>query len=118
MHPIETELPLTETSYFILLSLSPGPRHGYGIMKHVSNLSQGRVELSTGTLYGAIKRMLDQGWIMKAEDGSTNSGRIRKAYQLSDSGRSLLMAEVQRLEGLVRAARITATQDASTRGAS
>ena len=109
MHPIETELPLTETSYFILLSLSPGPRHGYGIMKHVSNLSQGRVELSTGTLYGAIKRMLDQGWIMKTEDGSTNSGRIRKAYQLSDSGRSLLMAEVQRLEGLVRAARITAS---------
>jgi DNA-binding PadR family transcriptional regulator len=108
MHPIETELPLTETSYFILLSLSPGPRHGYAIMKHVSTLSQGRVELSTGTLYGAIKRMLDQGWIVKTENGSSHSGRIRKAYQLSDAGRSLLKAEVQRLEGLVLAAHLTA----------
>lgn len=111
MYLFETELPLTEVSYFILLSLSPGPRHGYAIMKHVSELSQGRVELSTGTLYGAIKRLLDQGWILKAEDGSTNSGRIRKAYQLSDAGRQLLNAEVHRLEGLVRAARITIVQD-------
>ncbi len=111
MHPIETELPLTEVSYFILLSLSPGPRHGYAIMKHVSEISQGRVELSTGTLYGAIKRMLDQGWIVNAPNGSTHTGRVRKAYQLSDSGRILLKAEVQRLETLVRAARISAVQD-------
>lgn len=117
MHSFDTELPLTETSYFILLSLSPGPRHGYGIMKHIAKLSQGRVELSTGTLYGAIKRMLDQGWILKTQDGSTHTGRIRKAYELSDTGRSLLMAEVQRLEGLVRAARITTSQDASSRSA-
>ena len=50
---IQTQLPLTEATYFILLSLAPGPRHGYAIMKDVHSLSHGHVTLSTGTLYTA-----------------------------------------------------------------
>lgn len=59
------ELPLTETTFFILLSLSPKPKHGYAMMKDVESLSEGRIRLSTGTLYGAIKRLLEKGWIKR-----------------------------------------------------
>jgi DNA-binding PadR family transcriptional regulator len=56
-----TEIPLTESTYFILLSLSSKPKHGYAIMKDVWILSNDRIILSTGTLYGALKRLLEQG---------------------------------------------------------
>ena len=103
---IQANLPLTETTYFILLSLAPAAKHGYAIMKDVRQLSRGRVELSTGTLYSALKRLLDQGWIARAADskGKTN-GRGRKAYVLTGLGHSILEAEVHRLQGLVSVAR-------------
>ncbi len=102
---IQTNLPLTETTYFILLSLAPAPRHGYSIMKDVRQLSLERVVLSTGTLYSALKRLLDQGWIERTPEpeGNTN-GRERKAYRLTALGQQILQAEVQRLHGLVSAA--------------
>jgi DNA-binding PadR family transcriptional regulator len=101
------QLPLTEATYFILLSLAPGPRHGYAIIKDVHRLSHSRLILSTGTLYTALKRLLDQGWICRA-DGFENytNGRQRKAYRLTDLGRLILEAEIQRLEGLVDAAQV------------
>jgi DNA-binding PadR family transcriptional regulator len=101
-----TNLSLTETTYFILLSLAPGPRHGYSVMKDVRQLSDGRIILSTGTLYSALKRLLDQGWIERTGDpqGSTD-GRGRKAYRLTPLGQQILQAEVLRLQGLVKAAR-------------
>jgi DNA-binding PadR family transcriptional regulator len=102
---LNAQAPLTEATYFILLSLAPGPRHGYAIMKDVHQLSQGRVTLSTGTLYTALKRLLDQGWIRRADElGSETNGRQRKAYHLTDLGRDILEAEIHRLEGLVGAA--------------
>jgi len=102
---INSQMPLTEATYFILLSLAPGPRHGYAIMKDVYQLSQGRVTLSTGTLYSALKRLLDQGWIRRADDlGNDGNGRQRKAYHLTELGRGILDAEIRRLEGLVGAA--------------
>ncbi len=108
---VQSQLPLTEATYFILLSLAPGPRHGYAIMKDVRALSHGRVSLSTGTLYTALKRQLDSGWIHRAGDSpGTNGGSIetggrqRKAYSLTSLGRHILQAEVRRLEGLVSAA--------------
>ena len=102
---IQANLPLTETTFFILLSLAPQPKHGYAIMKDVETLSHGRVRLSTGTLYGAIKRMLEQGWIERVEeDGEQANGRIRKSYQLTDLGRRILEAERERLEALMAAA--------------
>lgn len=89
----------------ILLSLSPGPKHGYAILKEVESLSEGRVKLSTGTLYGAIERLLDQGWIRRVDDPIPNdTNRKRKAYDLTESGRKVLNAEIARLRKLVSVA--------------
>lgn len=100
-----SNLPLTETTYFILLSLARGPRHGYAIMKDVRQLSQERVSLSTGTLYTALKRLLDAGWILRSDDpANPPNGRGRKDYSLTQLGQEILEAEVQRLQGLVNAA--------------
>lgn len=104
---IQSNLPLTEATYFILLSLAPGPKHGYAIMKDVQELSRERVNLSTGTLYGALKRLLEQDWIARTEDPEPNeSERVRKAYRLTGLGRTVLQAEVARLDSLVTAARL------------
>ncbi len=95
-------LPLREPTFFILLSLSPGPKHGYAILKEVEALSEGRIKLSTGTLYGAIKRLLDRKWIKRVEDPLPNdTDRVRKAYALTERGRRVLNAESQRLDKLV-----------------
>jgi DNA-binding PadR family transcriptional regulator len=75
-------------------------------MKDVHKLSNGRVTLSTGTLYTALKRLLDQGWISRADDLDHGAnGRQRKAYHLTELGRDILETEVRRLEGLVGAAK-------------
>ena len=57
------QLPLTEPVLLVLLSLAEQPRHGYSIIKDVEQMSGGRVLLSTGTLYGALQRLLDRGWV-------------------------------------------------------
>jgi DNA-binding PadR family transcriptional regulator len=99
--------PLTEATLLILLSLAPAPQHGYAIMKDVEALSDGRVKFSTGTLYGALKRLLDGGWIERFDNpNAIESGRPRKEYQLTDLGRRILSAEVSRLESLVSASRL------------
>lgn len=102
---VKSSLPLTEVTLLILVSLSSQPKHGYAIMKEVEALSQGRVRLSTGTLYGAIKRLLEIGWIERVEqkEGQEN-GRIRKLYRLTSLGRQILKAETVRLQTLVTAA--------------
>lgn len=104
--PIETQLPLSEVSFYILLSMANEPRHGYAIMKDVSALSGGRIELSAGTLYGALKRMLEQGWIERLEDDREldETGRPRKVYRLTALGQGVLSAETQRLRSLLAAA--------------
>jgi DNA-binding PadR family transcriptional regulator len=100
-----SENPLTESTYFILLSLSPKPKHGYAIMKDVRELSESRVVLSTGTLYGALKRLLDQGWIERLEETDTKgNARDRKVYKLSQQGRRVLKDEIARLNKLLNAA--------------
>ena len=59
---------LSEPVLLVLLSLAEQPRHGYSILKHVESMSSGRVLLSTGTLYGALQRLLDNGWIERVEE--------------------------------------------------
>jgi len=106
---LQSQPPLTEPTYFILLSLSPGPSYGYAMMKDVYELSQGRVSLSTGTLYTALKRLLEGGWIERSDGHSVQSeegGRQRKAYQLTLLGSQILRTEVQRLESLITAAQL------------
>jgi DNA-binding PadR family transcriptional regulator len=97
--------PLSEATFYIMLSMSPGPKHGYAILKEVRLLSDGRLVLSTGTLYGAIKRLLEQGWIDRTEDPRRDhTVRRRQAYALTHSGRRVLDAETRRLQTMVRAA--------------
>jgi DNA-binding PadR family transcriptional regulator len=106
-HTISTQptLPLSETTFLILVSLDGGPKHGYAIMKEVEELSQHRVLLSTGTLYGAIKRLLADRWISRQDlPEDANDGRERKSYTLTSHGRKILRAEIQRLRELVELA--------------
>jgi len=114
MNDTQNQLPLREPTFFILLCLSPGPKHGYAILKNVETLSEGRMRLSTGTLYGAIKRLLDRGWIRRVDDPQPNhTDRQRKAYALTEGGRRVLNAEIKRLEKLVVVAQSQTAEETS-----
>jgi DNA-binding PadR family transcriptional regulator len=95
-------LPLTEPVLLVLLSLAEQPRHGYSILKDVERMSRGRVTLSTGTLYGALRRLLGQGWIERFEEDE--SLRDRRAYRLTSRGRRNLQVEVERMRHLTKLA--------------
>jgi DNA-binding PadR family transcriptional regulator len=97
-------LPLTEPVLLILLSLAGQPRHGYSILKDVEQMSDGRVVLSTGTLYGALRRLLDEEWIERIKE--QDSSRGRQAYRLTTSGRRNLQLEVGRMKQLTRLANL------------
>jgi DNA-binding PadR family transcriptional regulator len=87
--------------------------HGYAILKEVEALSEGRVRLSTGTLYGATKRLLEDGWIRRVDDPLPNSTqRKRKAYTLTEQGRRVLRAEIERLRRLVNVAQTQTAEEA------
>ena len=94
--------PLTETVLLVLLSLAEQPRHGYSILKDVEQMSGARVTLSTGTLYGALHRLLSQGWIERFEEAE--GSRDRQAYRLSAKGRRNLQAEIERMRHLTKLA--------------
>ena len=107
--------PLREPTLFILLALSKGRKHGYAILKDVQALSEGRVVLSTGTLYGALARLMKQGVIRKSSNDSEEhrsdskrrsgnaDGRVRKYYELTQFGHRVLDVEINRM-GTVLAA--------------
>ncbi len=98
----DEHLPLSETSFFILLSLAPSPRHGYAIINEVSALSDERVLLATGTLYTALRRMLKTGLIERVGmDNLKGDNRERKYYHLTRLGRKILDAETKRLRQLL-----------------
>jgi DNA-binding PadR family transcriptional regulator len=93
---------VTEPVLLILLSLASQPRHGYAILRETGEMSNGRVRLSTGTLYGALRRLLHDGWIERFESDDTSRGK--QAYRLTSLGRRKLQTEVNRLQQLTRAA--------------
>ena len=97
-------LPLTEPVLLILLSLADQARHGYSILKDVEQMSDGRVVLSTGTLYGALRRLLDDDWIERLEEKDASRGR--QAYRLTARGRRNLQLEVNRMKHLTRLANL------------
>jgi DNA-binding PadR family transcriptional regulator len=97
-------LPLTEPVLLILLSLAGQPRHGYSILKDVEQMSEGRVMLSTGTLYGALRRLLVEEWIERFKE--QDSSRGRQAYRLTARGRRNLQLEVGRMKHLMRLANL------------
>lgn len=102
--PADPPSPLTHVVYHILLSLTGPPRHGYGIIKEVERRTAGRIELEAGTLYGAIKRLREDGWIEDVE-APEGADRRRRYYTLTRLGRDVLRAESERLAELVEMAR-------------
>src|SRR5262245_397665 len=104
------QLPLTEPVLMVLLSLAERPRHGYSIIKDVEQMSGGRVILSTGTLYGALRRLLERGWIERFKE--EESSRDRRAYRLTSRGRRNLQQELERMKRLTKLAglRISRTE--------
>ncbi len=108
---VDDLLPLREPTFYILISLAEGNKHGYAIRKDVETLSQGRVRLSTGTLYEGLARLLEQNLIERVSGGENQEpgiqrhpGKPRKAYRLSEFGMKVLEAETNRLRTLVSAA--------------
>ncbi len=93
---------LREPTYFILASLIDQPLHGYGIIKRAEELSDGRVRLSAGTLYGALDRLASQG-LVEIDGEERVSGRERRYYRLTAAGLQALGEESDRL---ARAARV------------
>jgi DNA-binding PadR family transcriptional regulator len=94
--------PLSEPVLLILLSLADTPRHGYALLKDIETLSRGRVRLSTGTLYGALRRLLEDRWIERFAQEDTS--REKQAYRLTSAGRAQLECELDRMKQLTRAA--------------
>ena len=93
----ENYLPLTQATYYILLSLTQ-PLHGYGIMQRVESMSEGEVKLGPGTLYGALSKLEKQGLIKK--EGETGDNR-RKQYILTNEGWQVIQLEFKRLSKIV-----------------
>src|SRR5687768_6798770 len=94
-------LPLTPALFHVLLSLVDGEKHGYAILKEIEQRTGGQVVLSTGTLYGIIKRLLADGMIRESAAGSDDR---RRAYKLTVFGRNVALAEAERLRDLVASA--------------
>lgn len=98
--------PLTPAVFHILLALSSGERHGYGIMKQVEADAQGQVKMGPGTLYGSLKRMLDAGLVQESANrvDPTLGGERRIYYQITDLGAKTLFAELERYRHIVSVA--------------
>ena len=99
------DTPLTSPLFHVLLSLADDDRHGYAIMKDVEIRTGGAVRLSTGTLYGIIKRLLADGWIVDARGRRGDDDERRRYYRLTPEGREAALAETARLERALAHAR-------------
>ena len=105
--PPEAYLPLPPATFHILLALADGEQHGYAIMKGVTERSEGTVRLGPGTLYGALKRLLESGLVEETDERADpeQDDERRRYYQLTPFGLSVARAEARRLDAMVRAAR-------------
>lgn len=89
---------LTEAVYYILLSLHK-PMHGYGIMQYISSISDNRVNIGAGTLYGAINTLLEKGWVEPYSNDDNDTRK--KEYIITNEGKKIVMREIDRLEKLL-----------------
>ncbi len=99
-------LPITPAAFHVLISLAEGDKHGYAILKEVSRRTDGRVKLSASTLYGIIKRLLADGWIVELDDRPDPAldDERRRYYRLTRVGREVGIAEAERMDELVQMA--------------
>ena len=100
---VTTPGPLREPTFLVLAALGPAPLHGYGIIKAVEEMSEGRVRLRAGTLYGALERLESQGYVAFHGEGS-DGGPARRYYRLTSAGHELLTGEASRLAANARIA--------------
>ncbi len=89
---------LTEAVFYILLSLHE-PKHGYALMQQIAEMTEARVTLGAGTLYGALNTLIKKGWIEDYEDETSDR---RKAYLITESGREIFAGEIVRLKELLK----------------
>jgi DNA-binding PadR family transcriptional regulator len=99
-------LPLSPATLHVLLALAGEDRHGYGIMQEVARQSEGQYKLGPRTLYDNLQKMMNQGMVEEAPSPSDNDDPRRRYYRLTRFGRAVLTADVTRLEGVVRQARL------------
>lgn len=92
----EKFLPLTETTYYILLALLE-PSHGYAVMQKIEELSKGNVRIAAGTLYGAVENLFKQKLIVPVR----SDDQRRKKYQATELGRRILKLDCERMEHMV-----------------
>lgn len=102
MSRVTALLPLTHLTYHVLLVMADRPLHGYGVIQEVESRTGGAMQVEAGTLYAALKRMVEEGLI---EPADTEGNSRRRTYCLTDLGREVLEAESERLRQLVDLAR-------------
>lgn len=95
--------PMSESYYYILLCLSKGASHGYGIMQMTERLSGGDVKIGSGTMYGATTNMMKKGWITEVMSDEPGTER-KRLYSLTDSGKEALRNEIARLRRMLESA--------------
>jgi PadR family transcriptional regulator, regulatory protein PadR len=97
--------PMTGQAFFVLTALADGPRHGYGIVGEVADLSQGQVELKIGSLYGVLDRLATEG-LIEADREEAHDGRLRRYYRLTEDGRHALAEEAELRAATARVVRV------------
>ena len=104
---VSAALPLAPAVFQILIALADQDRHGYAIMQDVAARTDGRMKLSPGTLYGSIRRLLEEGFIVELDErpAPENDDERRRYYRLTPFGQQVAQAEADRLATLVRQAR-------------
>ncbi|MFF2954411.1 PadR family transcriptional regulator [Kitasatospora sp. NPDC057965] len=111
-----TERAMQEPTLLLLTALADAPRHGYALIQEIAAISDGRVKMRTGTLYGALDRLLQQGLIEVAAEEIVD-GRARRTYALTEAGRGALATEAERLRAVATEAerRLAAVRPAAGR---
>ena len=101
-------LPLPPAVFHILIALGEGEKHGYAVMQEVADRTDGQVRMSPGTLYGSIRKMLDDGLIEESfrRAAVLNNDERRRYYRLTKFGRTVAAAEAERLAALLHHARL------------
>ncbi len=98
---------LRSVEFHILLALAAEERHGYGLLREVAILTEGELQLEPGTLYRALHRMLEDGWVVESarRRAADLHDERRRYYRLTPAGRRVAVAEAERLSRLVTIAR-------------
>jgi DNA-binding PadR family transcriptional regulator len=102
---VEHLLPLKPKALHILLTLADGPRHGYSIMQEVAARTDGQIRLWPAGLYGTLRELEDQDWIVESEKRPSDDDERRRYFALTALGKRVLSAEIARLEAIVGLAR-------------